>query len=1273
MLYDQMKQKRKVKSLLPKKFCLDGRMLTILLLVLSLVLCLWSVSLLTHSVKAAENGAMQIQSIPYTWIDNKVEVLYNMQFVDPSDLEKVVNNLYMSGESLYISPNIVVISGNNIVWTGIYSHILWWIWNEIYSDNVTIIAWKNNIVKSGNDNASILWWMDNVFYSWKEGWASIVSIWWQLNKVEMIHDGVALIWWSGNAITGGGEISNAFILWGEKNKIEEWGIDNIIIWWKGVVDVGHENIFIYSNNDGFFPAKSNVFYLSVVSGAGINTDWIEWLSVGWAVSIGWTPPNRCTPARLWEVMNYSGCLIWCTNVWVSTYKWQMLDQSSKCTEVCERFPGHRCFKDSTDEIDVNYTAQCTKWVNTGNAHLCVSWELSKYKNVLFETNLIDSEEKCNFTQDICVYQCNQWTHLTWAGANRRCYSDCSYTRNNWTEVRDIRHWDYIIWYDTGSVKCGDNGVTDTCTNHLTGLYCNDGHMKIGWMDGEDVDLRVYYDSCLMSRFKCDTWTYDLSYHDIETRYLDSFSTGGLVWWQIVTWHRWVYKVCINYGWLGTDICTTWSQNFAFLWCKPWYTTGDADWVCRNGCDWLPNGTKRTRYKSGSVTCTGACEWKEFTCYDGTWTWGDKSQYPYTWCSLNDKICNTGVYNVTYEEYLNWLSTSIYECCTGYIASGNTQCNIGDVACKLVGCEDWYVTGENYDKFCIDDDIACEAPVPYWDWVVKWPGTFKYWDLPDLTPWTHLTWDAPSELWACQWRCRSESWWIWDGNLWCTKETPVCTWYVPDGLGVLKWNGNPPQSTGWKYTNGLYLWPCDWTCDSSKNFIVNSAQTGCICKDNYEMLGDRCVESQYFCTWGDEPGENTTKWDGNPTNWNEPREYNPDCNNLWHCEWCCQNGYKSGHDCVPYSNAACWSTHFNCAEWTSSNQATWVKSWTWNCDEMECKECRSGYQLDPNGFCKPIPTPSGECCDEQPSHSSLNINGDWCYYEATSWDVWTCKTSSNPNSLCISERWVHCNSISTAEECETAGFDSSCCTREPDNSQQGNIAISFKCDTWYVYSNCECIRPNSNYCDSVCKPQNGENVYDYNGTCFKSCFIAWTKVIMADWSQKNIEDIKIWEKVLWSNWTVNTVLWYDRPILWNRHLWSINGSEYFVSDEHPFMTTEWWKSFNPEMTKLEVNLNTTELKVWDILVTKNGLEKINSINYMDGNYNTPLYNLVLDGDHTYYANNYLVHNKAHVYAVTTTSDCESPYHWVPNISNPPSVGCCLDGFDALAWGVCLKQC
>ena len=143
----------------------------------------------------------------------------------------------------------------------------------------------------------------------------------------------------------------------------------------------------------------------------------------------------------------------------------------------------------------------------------------------------------------------------------------------------------------------------------------------------------------------------------------------------------------------------------------------------------------------------------------------------------------------------------------------------------------------------------------------------------------------------------------------------------------------------------------------------------------------------------------------------------------------------------------------------------------------------------------------------------------------------------------------------------------------------------------------------------------------------SCFIAWTKVTMADGTKKNIEDVEIWEKVLWSNGTVNTVLGFHRPLLWEKELWSINGWKYFVTAEHPFMTTEWWKSLNPELTKIWMeNLPVWLLKVGDTLITENWNVEIYSLDAKKSAEDTQLYNFKLDGDHTYYADNYLVHNK-----------------------------------------------
>ena len=255
--------------------------------------------------------------------------------------------------------------------------------------------------------------------------------------------------------------------------------------------------------------------------------------------------------------------------------------------------------------------------------------------------------------------------------------------------------------------------------------------------------------------------------------------------------------------------------------------------------------------------------------------------------------------------------------------------------------------------------------------------------------------------------------------------------------------------------------------------------------------------------------------------------------------------------------------------------------------IDCDDAKHDIKEQENVSCKPALSPSSF--------------EDVCYDEAWEFSTTvTCKASEN-SDIEIRCDW---NRIKSATNVEQITWTCSSDEHNKYHKVQCKINGSF---TWVNWEVCE-------------------NSFRRNTKDCSTCFVAWTKVRMADWSQKNIEDVEIWEKILWSNGTINTVLWYDRPVLWNRHLWSINGSEYFVSDEHPFMTTEGWKSFNPEMTKLEVDLNTTELKIGDVLVTDNGLEVIESVDYINADYNTPLYNFMLDWDHTYYANNYLVHNK-----------------------------------------------
>ena len=83
--------------------------------------------------------------------------------------------------------------------------------------------------------------------------------------------------------------------------------------------------------------------------------------------------------------------------------------------------------------------------------------------------------------------------------------------------------------------------------------------------------------------------------------------------------------------------------------------------------------------------------------------------------------------------------------------------------------------------------------------------------------------------------------------------------------------------------------------------------------------------------------------------------------------------------------------------------------------------------------------------------------------------------------------------------------------------------------------------------------------------YGSCFIAGTKVTMADGTFKNIEDIEVGDIVKGYE-GYNEVIKLDPTLVGERKLYSFNNNEhYFFTSEHPFMTEEGWKSIKPEKT------------------------------------------------------------------------------------------------------------
>jgi hypothetical protein len=147
----------------------------------------------------------------------------------------------------------------------------------------------------------------------------------------------------------------------------------------------------------------------------------------------------------------------------------------------------------------------------------------------------------------------------------------------------------------------------------------------------------------------------------------------------------------------------------------------------------------------------------------------------------------------------------------------------------------------------------------------------------------------------------------------------------------------------------------------------------------------------------------------------------------------------------------------------------------------------------------------------------------------------------------------------------------------------------------------------------------------------SCFIAGTLVTMSDGSQRKIEEVVIGDKLLGKDDQVNTVIDYDYAKLAGRRLVGINNLGKFKTPEHPLYTKDGWKSYCPDTFSRDfpdmVHLNVTELRVGDSLLLIDGSWlDVNSIEVYENEPDQTVYNFILDGNHTYYANGILTHNR-----------------------------------------------
>ena len=129
--------------------------------------------------------------------------------------------------------------------------------------------------------------------------------------------------------------------------------------------------------------------------------------------------------------------------------------------------------------------------------------------------------------------------------------------------------------------------------------------------------------------------------------------------------------------------------------------------------------------------------------------------------------------------------------------------------------------------------------------------------------------------------------------------------------------------------------------------------------------------------------------------------------------------------------------------------------------------------------------------------------------------------------------------------------------------------------------------------------------------------------MEDGTLKDISLIRVGDRVRSATGSVNTV---EKLFVISHHglKYGINGGKPFFTASHPFLSEQGWKSLEPMVSVREnPGLLVSQLSEKDVVLTENGSIRIHSITAK----NSPetVYNFRTDGDHTYIADGFKVHN------------------------------------------------
>lgn len=1040
--------------------------------------------------------------VVYTWVNDNMEVLYDASFITGNVYGGVPNiwdEMHMEWDSFYIKPRSVIVNNvnmadvfyrSNSVSGNVYWSILWWNDNSIGSDNVTIVAWRKNVVNNWNDSATILWWNRNMI-QWWDSFNPAVMLWWSGNKILNGHSSSVIIWWINNEIWN--NVSNSAILWWKNNRV--LGM-NAILWGSWItVRWNIRNLFVFSDgNNPFQPGEWGAFYFYVSKGVWINTwSFGKWVSVKWSISFGEIDINsysqNCTTDDLWVQWARSGCLVWCTRASLWRW-WELLESSEACKDLCRS--NSKCITPDEGEYSKNeHNSACIWLFYTGNATMCTSRALLLYKNVMYETKLIGSDVPCPINWDNkCIFKCISWAYLTWDFTWRIwltwCYKNCDLP---WSSTwQQIRHNEVVTWYNLSDAYCVNGvGSGDNCSSHGKRLVCSDGVLYIsrGWSLASPVtaeSLNYTNSSCILHTSSCDTNDYNLLQNWIVARDTVTWNDSNR---SVSIWEKWKYELCIDYNvsWYGSgDWCNEIRPyHYKLIQCQQWYSTWeDHPYECRQMCDFAGSHYSDWEtimgYTNSYATCPNVCSWAILTCINGNWS-GNYLKYNKKECRLSNKVCSSDVYNVSQSVKDQKGSHSIYDSCQIYTSSGSFTCNASARAYHLTWCYTWYHTEYNwpiYGMYCTGNSksVACVqswAPAQWaqylsWNVMVYWQGSWGTWN-----------WTSPSN---CSWRC------VWSYHTWNSGNTCDSNWEYKQCSN----SGYKPTNSQWEIT---YSWVQWWNPVPACNYRCNTGYCGTSCNSTWEWrscLRNNLPEHAHYTSWS----QMVECW--------------------WYvgeCPWECDTNYTRNWSwCTAnVKHVSCWSAPSNAMwvnstftqVWSGNSMSWWVwspsthyKTCTTN-NSVECSfVCGSGYICNGNIGCAPSNTPV--CSWSVPHNSCVVMNNTNTpsqtmnyYYSNNSSDPcsWRCKENSTYNwstcfpnaemAMCrgdlpVNAMWVNGTYISTYS-CDNGEWS----YRAPKytNDLSSSEACSFTCKPDYVWSGGQCLyNPSSRLWTCTGLPEHG---------------------------------------------------------------------------------------------------------------------------------------------------------------------------------------------------------